>query len=356
MAPARPGPVLHYTGAADDAGGIVSVVRALAGAGRFECILGLSAGGVQRRTPRLPVLEWPPLAAEKIGLRTWWRAGVVARAVRGWLAEDPARIFHGHSRAGLLVALRLRARGESRVVASVHCYGRQRWFYRAAARRLGSRLFWLSPAMRAYYGLPDRGWDQCIPGGAPRAAVRRGPAASGCLRLAGVGMLVRWKRWDLVLRALARLPAPLCSQVTFTHIGGGDDALADELRRTAHDLGVADRARFLGPRPSPDDLWRDADVLVVASDREPFSMAMLEALAAGVPVLAADSGGAVDVIRPEENGWLFRSGDTADLAARIASLAARPERPASGPDLPARFTAEGAAEAWSRVYRAVVGP
>lgn len=339
--------VLHYTGAADDSGGIVSVVRALAAADRFDCIFGLSPGAVQRRLPALPAVELPRMDGERIGVANAWRASAAADAVQRWLHVDPARVFHGHSRAGLLVALWLRRWGERRVVASVHCYGRQRWFYRWAARRLGDRLFWLSPAMRAYYGILGGGWEQCIPGGVPPAKVVAAAREPGRLRLGGVGMLVDWKRWDLVVEALGRLPASLRPAVRFTHIGAGDAA---PLEQRAARLGVRAQVAFLGPQPSPDALLAEIDALVVASVREPLSMAMLEALAAGVPVLAADSGGACDLIRDGVNGRLFRTGDPVALADAIRDWQARP--PGFDPVVIRATTsrADDVAERWLRVY------
>ena len=141
--------VLHYLGYDDDRGGIVSVIRALASTDRFACVLGVNPGFAQARAPALATLELPAIAGETISISTFLRARRVARAVRVWLAEDPARVFHGHSRAGLVVACWLARWGERRVVASVHCYGRQRWFYRWAARQLGR-----SPLSGGFYTWP----------------------------------------------------------------------------------------------------------------------------------------------------------------------------------------------------------
>ena len=83
--------VLHVLGADDDGGGIVSVVRALAGTNRFDCILGLNPGAVQRRQPALARLDGPRVQPETIGplnLALTWRA---ARAARRWLAGGPER-------------------------------------------------------------------------------------------------------------------------------------------------------------------------------------------------------------------------------------------------------------------------
>ncbi|MDR2676040.1 MAG: glycosyltransferase [Opitutaceae bacterium] len=353
-ASARPA-VLHYVGYDTDAGGIVSIVRNLAGAAaaRFDCVLGVNPGFAQLRAPPLPVLELPRVEGERISPSAFWRARIAARAAQSWLRADGRNIFHGHSRAGLLVALWLARWGERRAVASVHCYGRRRWFYRWAARSLGGRLWMLSPAMLRYYGIgAAAGWEKCLPGcvrfpvagghggerrGAPRDGVlpagggllaeARPADGTGVLRAGGIGALARWKGWHLALEALARLPAEARGRWRFTHIGGEDGSAesaryAAELRAQTRALGLETCVRWAGPRPSSEALLRGLDVLLVPSDNEPFSVARLEALAAGVPSLSADSGGARDLVVPPENGWLFRSGDAEDMARHLARLAA----------------------------------
>ena len=352
--------VLHYTGSDDDRGGVMSVLHALAGAGRFACVLGVNPNFVSRRTPALPVLEFPRIDGEIIGAKTFWRARAVARAAQRWLAEDRTRIFHAHSRAGLVVALWLARAGGRRVVASVHCYGRQRWFYRWAARQLDGRLYWLSPAMKRYYGVTaGEAWAQCIPGCVPAVAEnqaqrKRDPAR---LRLGGVGALVEWKGWHLIPEALAKLPAKIRARVRFDHIGGaGGDAesqrYAARLRARTGELGLAESVMWRGEQVSSAAFLREIDCLVVASDHEPFSIAVLEALAAGVPVLAADTGGAQDLIERERSGWFFRSGDSEALAEAIARLAEDSAwaRIAVGPETVQPFTAPVIAARWESVY------
>jgi glycosyltransferase involved in cell wall biosynthesis len=360
-APAPP-TVLHYTGYDDDRGGIMSVLAALADTGAFDCVLGVNEGFGARRFSALRTLELPPLAAERLGVATLWRVRAVARAIQAWLAADASRVFHGHSRAGLAVALRLHALGERRVVATVHCYGRRRWYYRRAARRLADRLFWLSPAMKRHYGLPVDArdpWAGCLPGCVPeRAGPSRIVGSDTVLRLAGVGTLTPWKRWHVVLDALTRLPEELRSQVVFRHVGGTDgsaasQAYAEKLRRQTRTRGLDGVVTWRGEAPSADAVLADSDALVVASAREPFSVAMLEALFGGVPVIAADSGGAADLVAPPVNGWLFRTDDPADLARAIGELAATVRRGAIEIDRAGlqRFTAAASAAQHGAVYR-----
>ena len=362
MAAASRFTVLHYLGYDDDRGGIVSVVRALAAADRFACVLGVNPGCVQRRAPALPVLDLPALRGEVIGPANAWRARATARAVQAWLRADRTRIFHGHSRAGLLVALWLDRFGEQRVVASVHCYGRQRWFYRLAARRLGSRLLWLSPAMKRHYGAGDGSWEQCVPGCVPPSepGPRRLRSPDEPVHLVGAGALVRWKNWHLVCEALARLPAPVRRRWRFTHIGA-DDGSADaraygaELRARTEQPDLRGLVTWRGEQAGSAALLAEADCLVVASRHEPFSVAMIEALAAGVPVLAADDGGACDLIRPGVNGWLFPAGDAPALAAQLQKLteAAAWAQVAITPVELRRFSAPLVAGQWEEIYRGV---
>jgi glycosyltransferase involved in cell wall biosynthesis len=351
--------VLHYVGYDADRGGIVSVVRALAGAGRFACVLGMNRGAVQARTPALEVLELPRISGEKIGVGTAVRAMVVARAVRRWLREDPERIFHGHSRAGLLVARWLAGMGERRVVATVHVFGRQRWFYRRAAAALGGRLSWLGPSMKSYYGLPADGWKGCLPDCIPegkvepvRARERRPVVTFGC-----VGGIVPVKQWELVIGALALVPPD--QPVRVVHAGACDASAGG--RSYAARLQDASRrdpgSRFVwqGPVEDMTGFYGGIDVLIVAASREASSVAALEALAAGIPVLASSASGTRDLVERCDGGWLFAADSAEALAGRITDLArgaglAAWRRNDAGL---AAYTATAAAEAHLAAYRAL---
>ncbi len=354
--------VLHYTGYTNDRSGIHSTVAALESAGKFSCVLGVHPEYRPTRELGLKDLPLPAVPEESIGINAGWAARRTALAVEAWLRGDRNRIYHGHSRAGLLIGLWLAHRGCRRVVVSVHCYGRQRWFYRWAARRLQGRLFWLSPAMRLHYGAPGGGWTQCLPECvSPRLpSARRSNPSGTATRLGGAGQCVRWKRWDLVVRALAQLTPELGRQVEFEHIGATsspDEAgrHAQELRELTTRSGLDAQVRWLPPEPDTNGLLARVDVVVVASHDEPMSLVMLEALAAGVPVMAADSGGARDLIRPGVNGWLFRDGDAADLA-RVIALVAKERvdlRLERGVFLPPELTADQVATRWREIYTAL---
>ncbi|HVU18593.1 MAG TPA: glycosyltransferase family 4 protein [Candidatus Didemnitutus sp.] len=352
--------VLHYVGYDHDAGGIVSTVRALASTGRFACVLGLNKQARHESRADLPVRTFSRVEGETIGPVNWLRTRRVAKSVRIWLRENPDGIFHGHSRAGLLVGEWLHRWGEKRVVVSVHCYGRQRWFYRRAAAKFGARLFWLTPAMRNYYGISGTGWEQCLPGGVTEDFFRWSPAKPfpGQLRLGGAGEISVRKNWNLVLGAMAELPRALRPMVSFEHIGApahGFKRWAEALKSAAKKAGISEQVTWRGPEPSSHRLLSSIDLLVVPSRDEPYSMILQESLAAGVPVIAADSGGPADVVQPGKNGWLFRTGDHGDLSRVLRDRLTTSDW-ADLDRAAIRATARRASEVagqWAEVYREV---
>jgi glycosyltransferase involved in cell wall biosynthesis len=102
-----------------------------------------------------------------------------------------------------------------------------------------------------------------------------------------------------------------------------DPAFAESLRRRLSADGLADRVRFAGPRTGAelDRSYESADLLVLASRAETFGMVVTEALAHGLPVVAADVGGVADALGHGADGTrpgvLFSSGDPAALAGAL---------------------------------------
>ncbi len=350
--------VLHYTGYDEARGGIMTGIGHLADTGIFHCVLGVNQGFRHPAKRSLDVMEFFRLEGEKISIVNFWRARVVARQVRDWLRADSGRIFHGHSRAGLLVALWLRWFREPRVVVSVHCYGRQRWFYRAVKAMLGRRLRWLTPAMiRYYYQCEHSDWRDCVPNGLPGepALIMRQRPTNRPLRIGGAGQLTANKQWDLVLAALADLPAD--ALIEFWHAGSpaGDAASADfaqKLKTFSCEHRLEGRVRWLGWQTSIAGFLQEIDVIVVPFHHESFSMTALEALYAGVPVIAARGGGPDDLIHHGKNGWLVLPNNVPALAQQLTEIL----DPAAWVELQAdpqhlwRFRIAAVAAQWSEIY------
>ena len=106
-------------------------------------------------------------------------------------------------------------------------------------------------------------------------------------------------------KALPELPAGSLLAIM------GSGRLEQQLKQLAHDLGVSDSVRFLGQVPNGRRYFKAFDLFALTSDHEPFGMVLLEAMAAGVPVIATDCGGAKEVVNEAE--CLFGLGDVEGL-------------------------------------------
>jgi len=137
-------------------------------------------------------------------------------------------------------------------------------------------------------------------------------------RLVFVGRLTTEKQIDVVLRALATLDHGL--DVTFDIVGNGDQRR--HLEQLTAQLGLAGRVRFHGH--TDDDelraLLTQASAFVIASIAELQSIATMEAMASGLPIVAADAVALPHLVHDGENGYLFRPGDVADLAAKLTTV------------------------------------
>lgn len=137
-------------------------------------------------------------------------------------------------------------------------------------------------------------------------------------RIAFVGRINHEKQIDTILRALARTPAEL--NVQFDIVGVGDQRAS--LQALASELGIADRVVWHGKLP--DDELRfvlaHASIFTIASTAELQSIATLEAMASGLPVLAANAMALPHLIDEGANGYLFEPGNDAELADRITEI------------------------------------
>ena len=115
--------------------------------------------------------------------------------------------------------------------------------------------------------------------------------------------------------ALALPNLPTDSQLVIM----GKGRLEEDLKELSNELGIGDQVLFLGQVPDARRYFRAFDVFALSSDHEPFGMVLLEAMAAGVPLLATACGGAKEVV--EGVGILFPLGDAEHLAQGLQHLA-----------------------------------
>lgn len=186
------------------------------------------------------------------------------------------------------------------------------------------------PAGRVHY-LPNFAAHEKAPP-LPRAGLATPDDAPLAVAL---GRLHRNKGFDILLDAVARVP-----RLHLWLAGEGEERAA--LEGQAARLGIADRVAFLGWRDDGAALLAAADMLVSSSRHEPLGNVVIEAWAAGVPVIAAASAGPRALIRDGATGLIVPPEDADALAAALRRLAA--DR-----DLRARLAAAGR-EAWAAEF------
>ena len=264
-----------------------------------------------------------------------------------WLKRELARqrfdLVHTHSsKAGILGRHAAFAAGVPVRVHSVHGWGttpdtpplRRRLFNhleRHAARRAHA-LVAVSEAVRdagLACGIGDPALYRVIRGGieiGPRpdgAARRRARGALGLpadVRVAGtIGRLDHAKD---PLGALAALAPPLASAPEARVVFIGDGPLREAVARAVARHGLAGRVLLPGRRGDARELAAAFDVFFLASRWEGFPLAVIEAMAAGLPVISYDVAGVREAVADGVNGYLLAPGDRAGWGERVAGLLA----------------------------------
>ena len=179
-----------------------------------------------------------------------------------------------------------------------------------AANGIDPRLLTLSP-----YGMDTSGFRN--------ARVAR--SGSGALRLGFIGAINPPKGLKVLLEAFGRLPED--REVSLRVCGDlrGDPEYAREVYALA---GGDPRVNFAGPFPNENMASEldKIDVLIVPSTwYENAPLVIYSALAAGIPVVASNLGGMAGIVRHEENGLLFESGNPKDLAHQLGRLLDEPD-------------------------------
>jgi len=251
-------------------------------------------------------------------------------------------IVHTHTaKAGTLGRLAARLAGVPRSVHTFHGHVFEGYFSPAATSvflriervlaRATDRIITLSPRLRLALlamgiGRPEQ--VEVVPLGLDLDRFLRMPTGQADLRpslripagtplLGIVGRLVPIKDHPTLFQALTLLPdgdqAPHLLVV-------GDGERREELQQLAHRLGLGSRVHFLGWRDDLETILSGLDVVICSSRNEGTPVALIEAMAAGVPVLSSDVGGVGDLVTHGETGWLVPPADPSALARGIERL------------------------------------
>jgi glycosyltransferase involved in cell wall biosynthesis len=142
--------------------------------------------------------------------------------------------------------------------------------------------------------------------------------------IVSIGRLASEKNWETLLRALAQIQ-PQHPDVRLVLIGDGPDR--PSLEQLAAELGVAERITFTGALPFSDvpAYMRTADLFSFASVTETQGLVTIEAMAAGLPVVAVDGTGTRDIVENGVQGYLAAN-DPAALAAEIDRVLSDPKQ------------------------------
>ena len=150
-------------------------------------------------------------------------------------------------------------------------------------------------------------------------------AENAPFRVVQVANLHAWKGHHTIIDAVA-IAVRDGLDATATFFGREQDAAyARGLRERARTAGVADRIEFRGFVPDAARRLAEFDAAILASDSEPFGLAILEGMRAGVPVIASSAGGALEIVEHDVSGLLFEPGDAPALAACWQRLSADAE-------------------------------
>ncbi|MDP2307597.1 MAG: glycosyltransferase family 4 protein [Pseudomonadota bacterium] len=285
------------------------------------------------------------------------------RALRAIVAKVRPDLVHTHSsKAGLLGRLAARAEG----VPAIHTA--HAWSFsdglswprkvmaipvEAVASRWTRRFIVVSEADREIavrYRVARDSQVRVVHNGVVDGPERAQPDADGPPILTMVARMAAPKDHLLLLRALTGIDAPFSVRL----VGDGPDR--PQIAAAVRELGLAGRVTLLGARGDVPALLATSHVFALISRQEGFPLAILEAMRAGLPVVASDVGGVREAVVPETTGLLVARGDEAGLRRALRRLLGAPHLrrtlgAAGRSAYEKRFTAEHMLAGTAEVYR-----
>lgn len=139
--------------------------------------------------------------------------------------------------------------------------------------------------------------------------------------LMSVGELTKRKNHMAVIEALACL-----KEYDILYVVCGDGPMKARLRARAEELGIRDRVKLLGFRKDIAELHKMADIFVFPSLQEGLPVALMEAMASGLPIVASRIRGNEDLIQNNRGGYLVKAQDSEQLAEAISKMIKNPEQ------------------------------
>ncbi len=183
--------------------------------------------------------------------------------------------------------------------------------------RWGARTIAVSGANRSVALRHAVGTDEkltTIHNGIPDTSCRASHGRNTIPKIVMIARCVRQKSQILLLRAMATVTLPF--EIVFV----GDGPTRSSLEEEACRLGLGNRISFLGNRLDIAEILSVADIFALPTNWEGFPLTILEAMRAGLPVVASAVGGVVEAVIDGETGFLVPSGAEAELRDRLVAL------------------------------------
>jgi glycosyltransferase involved in cell wall biosynthesis len=311
---------------------------------QFEVTVAAQGSGPLRTAAEAAGMRYVELRHVRRQIHAWHDALALVELV-GLCRRVRPDVVHAHS-SKMGVLGRLAAWVASVPVRVLTVHG---WSF-AAYDGLAGRLFlWIERLMRPLttavvcvaedsreQGLAAKACDPrrtvVIPNAVDVRSFRPANGGSGNARIIGIGRFAYPKDFTTLLEALARVRAP-CHTVLV-----GDGPSLPAISAAVQEDGLFERVELLGARADIPELLARSDVFVLSSRSEGFPVSILEAMAAGLPVVATDVGGIAEAVEDGETGLLVPAADPEALACAL-------ERLVSDADLRRRLGAAGRARA-----------
>lgn len=137
--------------------------------------------------------------------------------------------------------------------------------------------------------------------------------------IGSLGNIRTAKAYDVLLRAAALLKNQ-SRNFRFIIAGQGRGELYNNLLQMSDELGLANSVYFLGFQDDPAEFLSNLDLFLLSSTSEGFSIATIQAMAAGLPVIVTRSGGPEEIVSHGETGWLVQPGSAEAIAQAILKL------------------------------------
>jgi glycosyltransferase involved in cell wall biosynthesis len=316
-----------------ETGGAQSYVASLLPAlGGFEVTVAAYGPGPLRDAAAESGVRFVPLRNLQRPVSPWRDAAALVELTQLLRRERPDILHASSSKAGILGRL---AAFAARV--PVRIFTAHGWAF-AAHTGLASRLYrWADRLVRPLTtvtvcvaeqqraiglaaGTCDPERTVVIPNAVDTAAAPRAAANGRRPLVVAVGRLKAPKDFFTFVRALARLPHGSCEALI---VGDGPDR--EELEAEIEALGLTEEVRLAGERRDVPELLAAADVFVLSSASEGMPVSVLEAMAAGLPVVASGVGGVPELVADDETGILVEPGEPDALAGALLRLVRDPD-------------------------------